>query len=204
MNRIYYIGGSPCCGKSTIAEMIVEKYGFRYFKVDDFLDMYIAKGAKSGKPLLSKYAGMTLDEIWLRDPAVQHDEELEMYREMFGFVLEDLGHMSGGTPVITEGAAFLPGLMSETGVGRSNYICVAPTEEFQYEKYAQRPWVMEYLKDCSDPALAFQNWMKRDNLFADSVLREAERLGYATLVVDGTKSIDENCKTVEEVFRLTK
>lgn len=34
MTDIYYIGGSPCSGKSTVAEMIAEKYGFHYYKVD--------------------------------------------------------------------------------------------------------------------------------------------------------------------------
>jgi len=40
MNQ-YYIGGSPCSGKSTIAEIAAEKYGLFYFKVDDFLEKYI-------------------------------------------------------------------------------------------------------------------------------------------------------------------
>jgi adenylate kinase family enzyme len=38
MNNIYILGGSPCCGKSTIAEKICEKYGIQYYKVDNYLD----------------------------------------------------------------------------------------------------------------------------------------------------------------------
>ena len=34
----YYIGGSPCRGKSTIAEILSKKYNLHYFKVDDYLD----------------------------------------------------------------------------------------------------------------------------------------------------------------------
>lgn len=33
----YYIGGSPCSGKSTIAEIPSKRYDLYYFKVDDFL-----------------------------------------------------------------------------------------------------------------------------------------------------------------------
>ena len=39
MEGLYIIGGSPCSGKSTIAEMIAEKYDFNYFKVDDYLEI---------------------------------------------------------------------------------------------------------------------------------------------------------------------
>lgn len=202
MREIYYIGGSPCSGKSTVAEMIVEKYGFQYFKVDDYLKDYIARGARAGKPLLSQYAEMTLDEIWLREPEVQNDEELKMYREMFEFVSADLHAVGGEKPVVTEGAAYLPALMDETGVGKSNYVCVVPTRAFQYEHYSQRPWVADYLEGCGDTELAFENWMLRDYLFADAVLRDAERLGYAALVVDGTRPIADTFKAIETVFRL--
>ena len=43
MEGLYIIGGSPCSGKSTIAEMIAEKYDFNYFKVDDYLEQYIVQ-----------------------------------------------------------------------------------------------------------------------------------------------------------------
>lgn len=33
---IYWIGGSPCSGKSTIAEILAEKHDFTVFKCDDF------------------------------------------------------------------------------------------------------------------------------------------------------------------------
>ena len=41
----YYIGGSPCAGKSTVAEILSRKYNLYYYKVDDYLDKYIRLGA---------------------------------------------------------------------------------------------------------------------------------------------------------------
>ncbi len=202
MRQIYYIGGSPCCGKSTVAEIISKKYNFQYFKVDDLLEVYINKGAKLRKPILSKIAEMSLDEIWLREPEVQNLEEQEIYNEMIEFILEDLNNLNSEVPIITEGAAFLPKLMGEIEVGKSNYICIVPTNEFQYEMYSKRPWVMEYLEGCSNKELAFENWMKRDYLFAESVLKDAKKLGYPTMVVDGKRSIDENLDIIEEVFKI--
>ena len=62
---------------------------------------------------------------------------------------------------------------------------------------------MHYLEGCSNKKLAFENWMKRDYLFARSVLKDASQLEYPTLIVDGMKSIDENFKAVEKAFNLS-
>ena len=33
--KVYYIGGSPCSGKSTVAKVLAAQYGLVYFKSDD-------------------------------------------------------------------------------------------------------------------------------------------------------------------------
>jgi len=82
-------------------------------------------------------------------------------------------------------------------VSNSNKLISVP------DRYAQRSWVMHYLEGCSNKKLAFENWMKRDYLFARSVLKDASQLEYPTLIVDGMKSIDENFKAVEKAFNLS-
>jgi len=104
--------------------------------------------------------------------------------------------------MVAEGAAFLPKIMNKIGISQTNYICMVPTKQFQYEKFSKRPWVPHYLRGCSNKELAFENWMQRDYLFASAVLEDAKKLGYHTLVVDGTKSIDENYLMVEKLFDL--
>ena len=42
---MYYIGGSPCSGKSTVADALAKRFGLAYFKADDHLDEFIARGA---------------------------------------------------------------------------------------------------------------------------------------------------------------
>ena len=45
MKKIYFVGGSPCTGKSTVCEIIAKNYNLYYFKVDDYLDKYMKKVA---------------------------------------------------------------------------------------------------------------------------------------------------------------
>ena len=57
----YYIGGSPCSGKSTIAEALSEKYNLHYFKVDDYLDRYMKLGATNKNEICKKLGEKGVD-----------------------------------------------------------------------------------------------------------------------------------------------
>lgn len=83
--RVLFIGGSPCSGKSTIAERISKEYGVYYFKVDDFLDKFIGMAAEKGYLTCQKSVDMTPDEIWMREPMIQCEEEFLIYNEISEF-----------------------------------------------------------------------------------------------------------------------
>jgi hypothetical protein len=57
------------------------------------------------------------------------------------------------------------------------------------------------LKDCTDKKQAFENWMERDALFAVSVKEKADKLGYRTLITDGTIGVDCVYSQVTEWFQ---
>ena len=62
---VYYIGGSPCSGKSTVAEALAARYGLTYFKADDCLDDLIAEGVAAGLPVCERLRRMTAEETWI-------------------------------------------------------------------------------------------------------------------------------------------
>ena len=182
---IYYIGGSPCSGKSTVAEALAARHGLHYFKVDDHLERYMALAAQEGKPACTQVTGMSPEEIWMRAPQVQCREELRIYEEIFGYVLADLAAIDA-PGVITEGAAYLPALIRARGVPADRYLSLTPEKAFQVRHYSRRPWVPHVLAGCSDQAQAFANWMERDALFAEAVRRQCGEAGYASLINDGS------------------
>ncbi|MDE7321137.1 MAG: hypothetical protein K2N73_00140 [Lachnospiraceae bacterium] len=79
MINIYFMGGSPCSGKSTTAEIISEKNVLYYFKVDDFIDKYTRMGAEKGYEICKKQISMSAEEIWMREPSLQCREEVMFY-----------------------------------------------------------------------------------------------------------------------------
>jgi hypothetical protein len=202
MNNIYFLGGSPCCGKSTIAEQISEKYGFKYYKADNNLEKYVKLGSDEGNDWLKYISTMSIDELWLRDPHVLHDEEFHTYEELFPYFISDLEKLCIDGSVIAEGVAFLPYLVDKLQIDKKNYICIVPTKNFQIYQYNKRQWVEEYLSSCADRIKAFSNWMERDALFALSVLKQAKNIGYQAIVVDGKASVESNLSLVEKCFCL--
>jgi dephospho-CoA kinase len=203
MSEIYFIGGSPCSGKSSIAKMLVEKYGFNSYKQDDYLEEYIKKGAGEGRELFQKVSRLSMEEMWMREPREQCLEEISLYETMLRYCLDDISKLPQDKPIVAEGAGFLPYLAKRLNIDTSHYICIVPTKEFQLSTYSKRPWISQYLAECPDQDRAFANWMARDALLAEKVLSDSKDLGYPYLIVDGAHDIHENCALVEEVFRLS-
>lgn len=199
---VYYIGGSPCSGKSTIAERIVAKYGFTDYKLDDFIFPYMQQAADNGAPTSTAQLAMEFEQMWMRDPKLQAEEEFATYAEIIPYALEAIAALNSDGPIIAEGAGFYPELVAKQGIPSNRYICIVPTEGFQRENYAKREWIGEYLKGCSEPDTAFDNWMRRDALYAAEVLNQAKALGYPSILVDGKSTITENYDVVIRTFGL--
>ncbi len=202
MKKTYFIGGSPCSGKSTAAELLSQEYGLYYFKVDDFLRKYMSLGAQDGLPLCKKIAGMNAEQIWMREAQLQCREEFGIYKEIFDYILADLDQLSSANGILTEGAAYVPRLFKRLGLPGGRYIAVTPTPEFQIAHYRQRTFVPYVLADCPDKEQAFRNWMDRDILFAQEVRRQCREEGYSVIINDGSIPIDEMAGSIAARFGL--
>lgn len=201
MANIYYIGGSPCSGKSTVTEILAAKYHLFYFKVDDFIDKYLKMGASKGYEICKKQDSLRADEIWMREPALQCQEELLYYKETFAFVLEDLMQIKE-KDIITEGAAYLLELMRKLNISNNRYISITPTRDFQISHYKKREWISFVLEGCSDKEKAFSNWMERDVLFAKEVQKQCIKENYVSIINDGSIEIDEYVHRIAAHFGL--
>jgi hypothetical protein len=68
--------------------------------------------------------------------------------------------------------------------------------------YRQREWIQGILAECEGPAQAFDDWMTRDHLFGREVLRQAKRYDFGTVLVDGTRTIEELADVARRSFGL--
>lgn len=195
---VIWIGGSPCAGKSTIAARLCERFERRYYSCDDAYFQHQELVTPEKQPVYSRLVKLDCDGLWMRPVPRQIEEELEIYREEFPFILSDLREISMREPVIAEGAALLPELLAAHSVPPHQAVWMVPTPEFQIAHYSRRPWRHDVVKPCSEPELAWQNWMARDAGFALAVAEQAKRNGYLLLTTDGTQRIEDVYAQIEE------
>ncbi len=202
LTNIYWIGGAPCSGKSTIAETLAHRYGFSLFKSDDHMYAHMRLADAHKQPVMAKVASLSWEEIWNRPVEVLLQDELDFYQEEFPMLLEELALYPKGQPILAEGNAWLPDLVARLSLQPGRIIYMVPTREFQFATYSQRDFIKDILSQCADPKLAFENWMERDSRFAEEVCQRAGQFGYPVIQVDGRLSIEENAALVEKAFQL--
>lgn len=201
-SQAYLLGGSPCSGKSSLAEKLAARFGLQYYKVDDLDGAHLQRCQPAQQPVMFKYSKMGWDEIWSQPVAQLVADELAYYRERFPFILDDLLHFDLEQPVLLEGAAFLPELVQPFPLKPQNVVFMVPTPEFQVHYYRQRPWIASILEPCRNPAQAFETWMKRDELFGLEVIRQANHLGFPVIRVDGSVDLQGQFDQVSARFGL--
>jgi 2-phosphoglycerate kinase len=202
--HVLWMGGSPCSGKSSIAEMLAHRHELQIYHVDEaFSERHRKRLVPAQHPTLYKWHTTPWDELWMQPQERLLAEAIAAYGEHFGMILEDLLSMPRSTTVLAEGTALLPDPVSSLQPDRRRALWIVPSEEFQRNHYPNRGhWVQAVLSQCEDPGQALQNWMDRDVAFARWATDRAKELGMALLQVDGTRSIVENAAWVTRHFRL--
>lgn len=199
LNRsIYWLGGSPCSGKSSIARALSQRHGLRYVACDDFYDPHARAADPTQQPVMHRIARMTWEQIWLRPVEVLVQDEFEAYRELFPLLLADLVNMEDDRPLMVEGAALIPELVAPLIKDPTRAVWVVPSPDFQRQYYSRREWALDIVRQTSAPEQSFNNWMERDIEFARIVCQQAQSLGLSTLVVDGQRDLAQNTALVEK------
>ena len=137
-----------------------------HIKLDDLVDEMIAQAREDLKPISLLRQDRNPEQIWMRNPEEMADEEWRFYEEIFPYVTSYL-IKNQDKALLVEGAGLLPHLI----------------------KSLEEPAVSYLLEGTSNPEQAFENWMQRDILFAQMVRKEAQKLGYPSLMTDGSQSI---------------
>lgn len=199
--RVLWIGGSPCCGKSSIAKALGERYGLAVYHCDEHWDAHCRLATQEEQPHLWRVTRMSWDEIWMRDVATQVADELAIYAEELPMIAADLrGLTRRHGPVIAKGAALLPDWVARRISHPRQAIWLMPTEDLRCLYPSRGPWVQEILAQCADPQRALANWMARDAAYAQRVAAQAEAAGLRALWVDGSATLEENRRAVERWF----
>ena len=201
LQHVLWMGGSPCSGKSSIADILSTQYDVEVYHVDEAFVEYIPDFTPEVFPVNFKWTHTPWQELWMQPQETLLHEAIDAYTEHLHFIFADLKGIEG--KVIAEGTCLLPDCIKPLISDISRAIWVVPTENFQREMYPKRgPFVNIVLEQCEDPEQAMQNWMDRDVTFARWVVERTKMLKLPCIEVDGQRSIAENAVLVANHFNL--
>ncbi|WP_433073314.1 hypothetical protein ACQP1P_25350 [Dactylosporangium sp. CA-052675] len=185
---IWWIGGAPCSGKSTVAGLLAGARDLPLYSCDDAFERH-------GGPTFDRIRAMSVGDRLAQPVEVQVEDVFRLGREQFPAILAELPETG-----IAEGAALLPELLDAHGVPRDRAVFVVPAEEFQRRQYRRREWARELVAGTADPEGAFDRWMERDATFARLVADQARDLGYPVVTVDGSEGAEDIAAAVSVLF----
>lgn len=200
--HVFWLGGSPCAGKSSIAQQLAEQFDLHFYHCDSEFERQLKQITADSAPTIHHLHQLSCNELWLRPVDEQLRTEIAYHHEQFQMVLADLQQLPTDQKILVEGAVLMPTAVFPHLAHPHQAIWVVPTPAFQRHHYAQRPWIHGVLQNCSQPDLAFENWMQRDIAYAKWTQQETAVRNLNCLVVDGTHTIEENQQRVAQYFQL--
>ena len=201
LSRIYWLSGTPCGGKTSVASAIAKKRNWAVCHSDDYFDDHCSRAHPDRHPIFYKISRLTGDDLWLRSIEAQIATEQPFHDEQFDLVQEDLSKLlrDDSRPIIYEGVVS-PRILKPILPSMAHVFYLIPNEEFQIEKYSQRTFIHAVLAKTSNRELAWENWMARDAALAESFREQVQQNRVPWLLVDGQKSLAETISLVEANF----
>jgi 2-phosphoglycerate kinase len=200
-DHVLWLGGSPCAGKSSIAEMLRAKYSVDVYHVDDAFQEHMHTFTPEKYPTCYKWTHTPWDSLWMQTQQTLLEEAISAYTEHIQFIMDDLYTLR--LPVVAEGTSLLPHIIRNFITKESDALWLVPVEEFQREMYPKRDQFVNFiLQQCANPQLAFKNWMDRDVAFASWTIEQTKELKLRCVEVNNQYSSEYYAEVVAKHFQL--
>jgi 2-phosphoglycerate kinase len=190
---IFWLGGSACAGKTSVARLLAAEHGLTLYSCDDHFEEHRRRADPARHPHFHHLMDAPMEELWAQPAEVQAEDLLAFYADEWGMVVEDVAAID--KPVLIEGVGLLPERIPEP----HRAVWLISTPSFRRRAYPARgTFVGDLLGRCPDPAAAFERWMERDDRIARHLDEEARRHEMEVLTVDGGRSLEETARIVAE------
>lgn len=209
--HVFWIGGPPDAGKSTVAELLGAQYGLTVYHFDRHEMDHIARADPERHPQLHRLGAKLaeigemawLEEEWIRaGPEEMARRAIAVWTERVGLACGDLAALQADRPIVAEGPGFFPRAILPLLSSAREAIFLVPTEAFKRESHERRGKSRGRGERTSDPARYRNNHIARDLLMAEQYRQEVRESGLRSITIDGTRSAPEVADMVAEHFGL--
>jgi len=204
VDNVYWIGGPPDCGKTTIADLLAARHGLQVYHFDRHEMAHFAKATPDAHPALwaAHPDRMTTEQRWLGSPPdVMARDTIACWSERVEMAFEDLRAMPSSPAIIAEGPGFFPEAISPLIDTPRRAIWLAPTEAFKRAS-VERRGKPGNRHETSDPERATHNLIERDLLMTAHIRESAAKHGFRLVEIDGSEGVEAIADLVEAHFGL--
>ena len=198
--QVYWLGGSPCAGKTTVAEILADQFGLAIYHTDSWRPhLELASPHRHPAMTYTKalLASQTERDRYANQPLEQQTAQLfGLIRENFEFVVADLELAAAKSPVICEGVHLVPDMVGRITTRRRVAYLMSTRrfiEQRNFDRERERGRVSRW------PGHLDRILHQRDklhHLVTDS--------GAWMLEVDGSRTAEDNAAAVAEHYGLKK
>jgi hypothetical protein len=173
-SRVLWLGGGTDAGKSSVVQALGEKYSFRWYNFDYFEPSHFQRMNREAHPSTFAFLAMTMDERWVYHSAKALAQlTIEMWRERFNLVLEDLRDWPRDGLIVAEGPGLFPECVAPYIRSINQALWMVPSSAFKRKIHPTRENKLATAAATSDPSQALTNQIARDLLIAEYIEKQA-------------------------------
>ncbi len=202
---VYWIGGSPGAGKSSVTRVLAQRHGLWTYYCDWHQLGHERQRADriDGFPALPAWNRKDMDERWLTTPPEQMARDvIAVWIERFPLVVADVGTLSPGSCLVEGAGCFPASVLPSAGTSRRAVWLIPTPDCIRQVREDRFALGNSSAIHTSEPERALRNIIERDILLAAYVESEASHLGGRVIPVNGTRSIGEMADEIEAHFGL--
>lgn len=198
---IYWLGGSTCAGKTTVSNVLSEKYNLKVYHCDEYLGKHIEKSNAQDHPNLCRAKNINWDDI-LNMPVTEYlNWIIGLFKEEYDMILQDLNELYDDQPILVEGTGLLPEII-DSDIEFNNAIWLVARKDFYEKHQCNRKEFFERIMLCANPELALENYMSFDLAMGRHILNSAKNLGLKVIEVENENDYIKYIDDISTHFRL--
>ena len=192
LRQALWIGGAQWAGKSTVSNVIAQRYGITAYHYDfhdarGHWDRRVADAARRGEP----YADLDVEAFWVNTtPERMATEAKEIFVARFEYTLDDLRALVSPRPVLAEGWGLRAELVAPILDSPRRMVVMVPSAEYFEHQVATLDRARTLSAQVSDPERAQRNRLARDRMLASDAVESARRHGIRVITVDGSRDAE--------------